>query len=78
MKQRAIKTRVDRQIQLHKTEATILETVTIVDGKISTINVNPGSYTSLTDMNITIADPPSFSENKKEERQGEKNDTQKV
>jgi hypothetical protein len=59
MSQRAIKTRVDKKIQLHKTEATILETTTIFDGKISAINVNPGSYTAQSTMTITIADPPT-------------------
>jgi len=59
MSQRAIKQRVDKQIQLYRKDATILETATIFDGTISSIAINPGSYTALTAMTITIADPPT-------------------
>jgi hypothetical protein len=59
MSQRAIKQRVDKQIQLYRKEATILETATIFDGTISSIVINPGSYTALSAMTITIADPPT-------------------
>jgi hypothetical protein len=59
MSQRAIKQRVDKQIQLYRKEATILETTTIFDGTISSIVINPGSYTALSAMTITIADPPT-------------------
>ena len=59
MSQRAIKQRVNKQIQLYRKQATILETATIFDGTISSIVVNPGVYTGLTAMAISIADPPT-------------------
>ena len=59
MSQRALKTRVDKQIELYRKEATILETATIFDGTISSIVINPGVYTGLTAMAISIADPPT-------------------
>jgi hypothetical protein len=59
MSQRVIKPKINKQIELHRKEATILETTTILDGTISSIAFNPGSYTALTAMTITIADPPT-------------------
>jgi hypothetical protein len=59
MSQRAIKTKVDKQIELYRKEATILETTTILDGTISAININPGSYTALSAMTITVDAVPS-------------------
>jgi hypothetical protein len=59
MSQRTIKQRVDKQIQLYRKQDTILETATIFDGTISSILINPGSYSSLTVMSITITDPPT-------------------
>ena len=59
MSQRAIKQQIDTQIELYRNQATILETATIFDGKISAINVNPGAYTTLTAMTIVIAGVPS-------------------
>ena len=59
MSQRAIKTKVDKQIELYRKEATILETATILDGTISAININPGSYTALSAMTITVDAVPT-------------------
>ena len=55
MSQRVIKPKINKQIELYRKE-TILGTVTILDETISSIVFNPDSYTSLTAMNITIAD----------------------
>jgi hypothetical protein len=59
MSQRVIKPKINKQIELYRKEATILETVTILDGTISSIVINPGVYTGLTAMAITIGDPPT-------------------
>ena len=59
MSQRVIKPKINKQIELYRKEATILETSTILNGTISSIDFNPGSYTALTAMTITIADPPT-------------------
>ena len=59
MSQRVIKPKINKQIELYRKEATILETATILDGTISSIVINPGVYTGLTAMAITIADPPT-------------------
>jgi len=59
MSQRVIKPKINKQIELYRKEATILETATIFDGTISSIVINPGVYTGLTAMAITIGDPPT-------------------
>jgi hypothetical protein len=57
MSQRVIKPKINKQIELYRKEVTVLGTTTILDGTISSIPFNPGSYTALTAMTITIDDP---------------------
>jgi len=59
MSQRVIKPKINKQIELYRKEATILDSTTILDGTISSIVINPGVYTGLTAMAISIADPPT-------------------